>query len=228
MLADELLQHDIELVAQRMPAGFATFKTPGMTPGGSIPNLGHNRSFGDVSVDSPHSAAPSPLVATPGAPAVNHNADPTMPTLSPHPPIKREEKETASTPGAQIDLQLEPQTNGPDGFTDNNNAKDPNVVNSVITTKPEPGEVTLVEGVTVTATIPTEVKAEVSIVEAKLSLEARGLKRPMLPTKDYEDENNFANLAAIYDFKPLQAWWVLFQYFHICLLAFSSTLKSLI
>jgi hypothetical protein len=39
--------------------------------------------------DSPHSAAPSPLTATQAQqPPVNQAADPTMPTLSPHPPPK--------------------------------------------------------------------------------------------------------------------------------------------
>ena len=40
--------------------------------------------------DSPHSAAPSPLTATQTQqPPVNPAADPTMPTLSPHPPPKQ-------------------------------------------------------------------------------------------------------------------------------------------
>lgn len=39
--------------------------------------------------DSPHSAAPSPLTATPiQQPPANQAADPMMPTLSPHPPLK--------------------------------------------------------------------------------------------------------------------------------------------
>lgn len=44
-----------------------------------------------VMVDSPHSAAPSPLTASTQAqqPSVNQAADPTMPTLSPHPPSKQ-------------------------------------------------------------------------------------------------------------------------------------------
>jgi hypothetical protein len=48
-----------------------------------------------VVADSPHSAAPSPLTATQAQqPPVNQAADPTMPTLSPHPPPKQNLNDT--------------------------------------------------------------------------------------------------------------------------------------
>jgi len=59
--------------------------------------------------DSPHSAAPSPLTATHAQqPAGNPVADPPMPTLSPHPPLKPESRDTLSsllTSGNQSDAE---------------------------------------------------------------------------------------------------------------------------
>lgn len=56
---------------------------------------------------SPHSAAPSPLTHV-HQPSVNQPPDPTMPTLSPHPPLK-----TAGNAGGASDLQ-DPAGSGAD------------------------------------------------------------------------------------------------------------------
>ena len=62
-----------------------------------------------TAADSPHSAAPSPLTATQAQqPPGNPVADPPMPTLSPHPPPKHENRETLSsllTSGNQSDAE---------------------------------------------------------------------------------------------------------------------------
>jgi len=51
-----------------------------------------------TAADSPHSAAPSPLTATQAPqPTGNPVADPPMPTLSPHPPPKHENRDTLSS-----------------------------------------------------------------------------------------------------------------------------------
>lgn len=60
-----------------------------------------------TAADSPHSAAPSPLTVTQAQqPPGNPVADPPMPTLSPHPPPKHENRDTLSsllTSGSQSD-----------------------------------------------------------------------------------------------------------------------------
>lgn len=62
-----------------------------------------------ATADSPHSAAPSPLTATQAQqPPGNPVADPPMPTLSPHPPPKHENRDTLSsllTSGNQPDTE---------------------------------------------------------------------------------------------------------------------------
>ena len=62
-----------------------------------------------AAADSPHSAAPSPLTATQAQqPPGNPVADPPMPTLSPHPPLKPENRDTLSsllTSGSQLDTE---------------------------------------------------------------------------------------------------------------------------
>jgi len=62
-----------------------------------------------TAADSPHSAAPSPLTATQAQqPPGNPVADPPMPTLSPHPPLKHENRDTLSsllTSGNQSDAE---------------------------------------------------------------------------------------------------------------------------
>jgi len=49
--------------------------------------------LGGVNPDSPHSTAPSPLMASQTQPSVSQNCDPMMPTLSPHPPSKNDTKD---------------------------------------------------------------------------------------------------------------------------------------
>jgi len=69
-----------------------------------------------TAVDSPHSAAPSPLTATQAQQlTTNPVADPPMPTLSPHPPPKHESRDTLSgllMSGNQSDMENPNATGG--------------------------------------------------------------------------------------------------------------------
>ena len=87
-ITDEFMQHDIDMMTQQMPVyGGATGR------GGSNQQLPMRSTPSAYEpIDSPHSAAPSPLVASQSQPSQVTNGDPTMPTLSPHPPIIKDEK----------------------------------------------------------------------------------------------------------------------------------------
>ena len=102
---DQMLTSEMEYMYHRMPPPQANFKAP--PPGdGSHPQVGQTAGastpFVDATADSPHSAAPSPLAAPQIPTSVSHgNGDPTMPTLSPHPPPKIQEKEPGGADPAE-------------------------------------------------------------------------------------------------------------------------------
>ena len=78
----------------------STMSTSASTPAPANSSFEQQNSM--AAADSPHSAAPSPLLASqPSQPTVSHNGDPTMPTLSPHPPSKLE-KDASSAAGAGV------------------------------------------------------------------------------------------------------------------------------
>ncbi|XP_074640708.1 mediator of RNA polymerase II transcription subunit 13-like [Tubulanus polymorphus] len=99
-VSEDIIQNDVDLVMQRIAnPSLTNFKGPatgssgsssggGGASGNNIPPPIRTTNYEQQGVESPHSAAPSPLVASHSQPAVNAAAatDATMPTLSPHPP----------------------------------------------------------------------------------------------------------------------------------------------
>ena len=100
-ITDEFMQHDIDMMTQQMPVyggGAGRGASGQQLPMRSTPSAYEP-------IDSPHSAAPSPLVASQSQPSQVTNGDPTMPTLSPHPPVIKEEKPVNAGQGATLESQ---------------------------------------------------------------------------------------------------------------------------
>ncbi len=198
-LTDDILQHEVDLVTQRIPNVYGGFKTPVQgPPGGGIPSL-RNTSFGEQSVDSPHSAAPSPLVATQIAPSVNQNTDPTMPTLSPHPPTKNSDKDLNSS--------MTSSTGDPAENSHNNST----TTNGTDVYNKQPQSASKQENFT--SIFPQQngidhIKQEPGSMATNMHKhsELKGLKRPVLPTKGYEERDEELITESLYDYNSLNAW----------------------
>ena len=146
----------------------------------------------DHSLDSPHSAAPSPLLASQIQPSVNQNGDPTMPTLSPHPPPKPGEKGAGGGAGG------ERQDGGVGGDP---YAKAPPSGGGGDKTEGEEAAVKA-EGA------PSEWADAVQRTQPpaqQQACEPPSLKRPRLPTSLYTDSDDLVT-ASLYDFSPLIVW----------------------
>ncbi len=235
-ITDELLQHDIDLMTQQLPP------YGGGAGGGrgaqQLPLRSTSSAYEPI--DSPHSAAPSPLVASQSQPSQVNNGDPTMPTLSPHPPVIKEEKPAVSSSvapppesqDASGGVTSTPSTGGPstpgacatpgsslsgaslpngtlttlvnattvpsDMFSNSKGPQGPNQ-NSLLTAKSE-----------LAALLMDTVKVEnvncwLDSEKAKTGLNG-GLKRPLLPSKGYDDSQDELITEALYDFNMLNAW----------------------
>ncbi len=241
-ITDEFLQHDIDLMTQQMPIYGGARVSGGTTsqmPLRPTPNY--------ESIDSPPSAAPSPLVATQPQPSqVTNGGDPTMPTLSPHPPAIKEEKLTpggAASSSAGSNSQSESQdgvgsgagtpgsaattpgaSTTPGGSSGNSglpNGNVPHMVNGTgcgpdlfpsgstsVKTPGAPGAVTPKSELA--ALLMDTVKVEnvnswLDSEKAKSGLNG-GIKRPMLPGKSYDENQDELLTESLYDFNQLNAW----------------------
>ncbi len=136
--------------------------------------------------NSPHSAAPSPLVALPPSGSAAHNGGDhaTMPTLSPHPP--------PATNGSKDNIKAEPE----DGTDSKESLPQPQPAKPkvpVFRTSATPAEVLL--------------KSEATNSWLLSRQHHKPIKRPALPTKEYDDDDDEENMPReLYNFKTLNAW----------------------
>ena len=243
-VADELLLQDIDMVTtQRMAnpafssASSSTNNFKGATTvaagsaaavpsNTSLPQL-HNTTAttpagvsgvgGDQSLDSPHSAAPSPLDASHSAPSLSQNTDPTMPTLSPHPPATKND----GGGGSVVKLENNSASN-----TKQNESQDASAGGAGAATTTTPGGAAA--GDIYTKTPGSVAKSEnftspyqSNVGDSKMDsvshwvdshrppTEQFGIiKRPTLKKRDYEEGEMAEELPteSLYDFNSLNAW----------------------
>ena len=197
-LTDDILQHEVDFTAQRISSVYNSFKTPaGAPPGAGLPTL-RNTSFGAESVDSPHSAAPSPLVAPQITPSVNpRDSDPTMPTLSPHPPTKNGEKDLNSSMTS---------SNGDPAETSANNSATTNNTDMFNKQPQSVKQENFNSGYPQQNGIDVKQEPVVATVDTIKPVEFKGLKRPMLPKKNYDEKDEELITESLYDYRSLNDW----------------------
>lgn len=211
-LADDILQSEADLMVQRLSGYSAGFKSPGMPPqqpgaqaGGVMPQS-NNTSFNtEHSVDSPHSAAPSPLVATPIQQPIKQDLDPTMPTLSPHPPSKSDSKDSTGTTNGHPDSQDPGST---DMFNKDTSAVKLELCNGDIKAELSSAGQGSITTNTVTTSVPAAPTASATSPDThpKQQTECRGLKRPVLPSLMYRDTDEELVTDSFYDFDSFNDW----------------------
>ncbi len=233
-MTDEILQHDVDFM---MTSITRTSMLSSKTGGGGSSGLPQLRSGGgDPGPESPHSAAPSPLVASQSQPSVTQNGDPTMPTLSPHPPPPKPEKDLSSSSlqgdtsdsGPLPPGQLGPGGGGGGGSSGTANTSTGSGTGHAATgaadvyTKPpsvSPG--TKVEAAAaMTASSATNLAVSGDWVkqegvntwlenQRERQANIGALKRPSLPTQSYETEDNEREgkiSNVLYDFTSVHSW----------------------
>ncbi|XP_013416581.1 mediator of RNA polymerase II transcription subunit 13-like isoform X2 [Lingula anatina] len=210
-LSDDLLTQDLDIMIQRGSGGlqgtgngadypFSGYKSQ---PGSNLPQF-RTPNFEQGGMGIPRSDAPSPLVATHSQPCEGgQSSDPTMPTLSPHPPPKIQDKDHVSSantvPQESCNLPSQETTataNCNDGFTAGKMNGLPPKGNNFMPPyhrhMPEP---------------KVEYPHSKSWLDAQRhKLEGQGVKRPMLPCKFYDREEMQESGELLYDFGLLNAW----------------------
>ena len=222
---DALLQQNMDVMMQRLPPSALASIRLGSGGGQNIPQLpirGSNANTVENNVDSPHSAAPSPLNISQIQPSVSQNGDPTMPTLSPHPPSKSSEKDLSASGSLHGDVQEATSVShgsgpggvGPPGVGPPSSASlpphppttdnfvRPSQQNTVIkleniATSHLQGAVNgldnmKIEGVNIWLDMQKERHSA-----------NQGLKRPSLPTQGYQDDEEELVIKALYNFDSI-------------------------
>lgn len=197
-LSEDMLMHDYDnIIVQRgmneMP--FSNFKTQGSTP--QMGQFNRTTSYDNNSGGSPHSGAPSPLVASHSQPSDGHSAsDPTMPTLSPHPPSKHDKEHG---------VVGDPRNAAQPANTMNNNTSGDYYNSKLqgVTHKTEPFTSTYQ-----TTVMDCRTDSMNWLDVQRHHLEEKGMKRPpKLPFRSHElgPTDNIGS-DGLYDFDVLHAW----------------------
>lgn len=175
-----------------------------MTPN-AVPSI-HSTSLNDSlpvpSVGSPASAAPSPLPNPHSQPASIPPADPTMPTLSPHPPASNSQPNQPSTPMEAHDKSTPaatPEVPNPKSVSSATQAFSPYPNCNSVDHK----------------TLPTNENVSLQPVNNPQPCPTNSfplLKRPILAWKEYETlvvEDEHQPSEFLYDYSTMDAWYVL-------------------
>ena len=212
-----MIRHDVDMSMEAAAVSAQNSKAATNDLGGSgggLPAL-RNGVFEQQSVDSPHSAAPSPLMVPQIQPSVSHNGDPTMPTLSPHPPPAiHPDKEGSTGPGDLHEAGLATTT-----ITNAGVASNPVSVGESADTEPTPKSEGFlsppysngIPGGGVCAKTEAEERwldiqqQQRQPTQQRRQVELSLLKRPLLPTNSYDDDTELIT-ESLYDFKALDSW----------------------
>ena len=179
----DMMQQNVDFVLNRNLGMYGTFKpVTGVDTVPSLPNPNYSNA-----ADSPISGVPSPLVVTPNQPATgSQNGDPTMPTLSPHPPNPK-----TSDRECRLSQSSGEVPEDPGGGSNNIN---------IFNVKLENG---ISEGVS--RVIPTsEMNGHIYPAYGAPRNISGVIKRPVLPCKSYDDEE--PKEESLYDFEALD--WI--------------------
>lgn len=173
-----------------------------MTPN-PVPTL-HGNGLSDSlpvpSVGSPASAAPSPLPNPHSQPASIPPADPTMPTLSPHPPASNSQPNQPSTP-----LETHDKTS-PAATPDAPNPKSVSSANQMFSPYPNANSV---DQKPVNTNENNPLQPVNNNVQPSPSNSIPVLKRPVLTWKEHENvflEEEHQPSDLLYDYSTLEAW----------------------
>ena len=208
-----MIRHDVDMSMEAAAVNALNSKaaTNALSGSGGLPAL-RNGVFEQQSVDSPHSAAPSPLMVPQIQPSTSHNGDPTMPTLSPHPPpAKHPDKDASNGPGDLHDAGLATTTNV--GVV-----SAPVSVAESADTEPKsegflsppysngtPGGGVGVKTEAEERWLDVQQQQRQPARQERRPVELLLLKRPLLPTNSYDDDTELIT-ESLYDFKALDSW----------------------
>lgn len=203
---DDFLHYDVDMFMPQVAAPNTACVPPSGAPTQGVGNSQGSQvvmnNSGEVvasSMDSPASNAPSPLVEPYNQQMDSaSNVDPTMPTLSPHPPSKTGEKDTSA----------KPQTT--ESLTTNNSALVNGVATDNVFTKPHIHVTNKPEN----ATSPyswnqqtlENTKANINswLRSQQRQVEDKGLKRPSLPSVHSDSDEIVTD--SLYNFDSVYNW----------------------
>ena len=224
---DALFQQNVDVMMQRLPPTALANVRLGGGNGQNIPQLpirGSNNNAVENNIDSPHSAAPSPLNISQIQPSVSQNGDPTMPTLSPHPPSKSSEKDLGASGSLHGDVQETtaashgsgPGGGGPPGVGPPSAAGlPPHPPTSEHFVRPLQQNTVIKLENSVTGHLQGAVNGldnmKVEGVNTWLDMQKerhnanQSLKRPSLPTQGYQDDEEELVIKALYNFDSIHS-----------------------
>ncbi|XP_033748042.1 LOW QUALITY PROTEIN: mediator of RNA polymerase II transcription subunit 13-like [Pecten maximus] len=193
-LTDDLLQFDMMgMMPQVQPLPPPTANFSSTASANVLPQLNEG-----VGVESPSPAAPSPLDEPHSQTVVNPSVDPTMPKLSPHPPAEETaEKEVGAAvgkPAAEsvinggVDNVAKPTENA-------SSVSQKALTDSVFSPNSWPtSQGDIVKNSNVNSWISSQQR----------QIDSMNLKRPVLPSKDCEQDELVTN--ALYSFEQVNVW----------------------
>ena len=203
---DDLLQYDVDMFMPHVAASTAACVPPSGTS--SAQGVGNSQgsqvvmnNAGEVvasSMDSPASNAPSPLVEpyNQQMDSASNSGDPTMPTLSPHPPSKTGEKDQSAKTQATESLH----TSGT-----NNSALVNGVTSDSVFTKPHVHVAPKAENVTSPYSWNQQTLENTKAnINSWLRSQDKGLKRPSLPTVHSDSDEIVTD--SLYNFDSVYNW----------------------
>ena len=223
--ADALFQQNIDIMMQRLPPDqLSNIKVSANNQ--NIPQLPVRGSNNIENIDSPHSAAPSPLNISQIQPSTaSQNGDPTMPTLSPHPPSKTTDQDLNASGSLQGELMdsgagmqssrpgVGGSTAGPIGTSAGGTgmaAALPTTDNFACqiqqTIKSENSLPVTLHGLT-NGLDSIKVEGVNSWLDSQKERRnaSQGIKRPVLPTQDYHDDEEELLIKALYNFDSIHS-----------------------
>lgn len=182
--SDECLQYSMDMMIPRGP-------NPAFRPEPTS-MLGNNSV--ETSVESPSSAAPSPLDEPRSQPIVGQNLDPMMPTLSPHPPPKLPGDKELSSKAANSESQsANGMVNGPREVFAKPGETNP---------RTEPVISSFQQSQATDVKKHENINSWLRLQHKQMDVQCR--KRPMLPSPTFESSELVTD--SLYNFRSLNTW----------------------
>lgn len=181
-MVEDATQNDMPLVLSGSTAPFNS------APGNSLlPQLNNSTETNGGTVASVEAASPadmSPMTGPQSPP------DPAMPKLSPHPPVDA----GTDNKTAKLITEAPPQTNPASEFIKPTTASTPKVADNILSPLSWPGQ----QSEAKTASINNWIKT------SQPHPEVPGIKRPVLPAKDTDEDELVTKF--LYDYQSIHSW----------------------